>query len=65
MRLIEEPAGGGSRCRQIPHMGERAPDRCHIVGSGRCYVWHWVYGLHLGMIYNPSPTEGRGTTSDS
>jgi hypothetical protein len=29
------------------------------------YVWHWVYGLHLGMIYNPSPTEGRRTTRDS
>jgi hypothetical protein len=28
------------------------------------YVWHWVYGLHLGMIYNPSPTEARATNRD-
>jgi hypothetical protein len=25
------------------------------------YLWHWVYGLHLGVIYNPSPTAHRGT----
>ena len=23
------------------------------------FVWHWVYGLHLGMIYNPSDSDGR------
>jgi hypothetical protein len=23
------------------------------------YVWHWVYGLNLGMIYNPSGSDGR------
>src|SRR5712692_8266144 len=28
------------------------------------YLWHWVYGLHLGMIYNPSDRDGRATTSD-
>jgi len=28
------------------------------------FVWHWVYGLHLGMIYNPSDRDGRITTSD-
>jgi hypothetical protein len=21
------------------------------------FVWHWVYGLHLGAIYNPLPDE--------
>src|SRR5205814_8593646 len=21
------------------------------------FVWHWVYGLHLGVIYNPLPDE--------
>jgi hypothetical protein len=26
------------------------------------YVWHWVYGLNLGMIYNPFPRDGRATT---
>jgi len=25
------------------------------------FVWHWVYGLHLGLIYNRSD---RATTSD-
>jgi hypothetical protein len=28
------------------------------------FVWHWVYGLHLGMIYNPSDRDGHATTSD-
>jgi hypothetical protein len=28
------------------------------------YVWHWVYGLHLGMIYNPSHSDGRVTARD-
>jgi hypothetical protein len=28
------------------------------------YVWHWVYGLNLGMIYNPSPRDDRVTTRD-
>src|ERR1700704_1204068 len=28
------------------------------------YVWHWVYGLHLGMIYNPSQGDGRATARD-
>ena len=28
------------------------------------YVWHWVYGLHLGMIYNPTRTDGRANTLD-
>jgi hypothetical protein len=23
------------------------------------YVWHWVYGLHLGLIYNPLPEGSR------
>ena len=26
------------------------------------FVWHWVYGLHLGMIYNPSDSDGRAVT---
>ena len=26
------------------------------------FVWHWVYGLHLGMIYNPSDRDGRAIT---
>jgi len=26
------------------------------------FIWHWVYGLHLGMIYNPSDTDGRAIT---
>jgi uncharacterized membrane protein YkgB len=25
------------------------------------YVWHWVYGLHLGLIYNPLRSS-RSTT---
>ena len=24
------------------------------------YIWHAVYGLHLGAIYNPLPDEGAG-----
>ncbi len=28
------------------------------------FVWHWVYGMHLGMIYNPSDRDGRTTTRD-
>jgi hypothetical protein len=28
------------------------------------FVWHWVYGLHLGMIYNPSDSDGRAITPD-
>ena len=28
------------------------------------YVWHWVYGLNLGMIYNPSHSDGRVTARD-
>ena len=23
------------------------------------FIWHWVYGLHLGMIYNPSAAARR------
>ena len=29
------------------------------------HVWHWVYGLHLGMIYNPSRRDGRAPARDS
>jgi hypothetical protein len=25
------------------------------------YLWHWVYGLHLGLIYNPSTRDDRAT----
>jgi hypothetical protein len=25
------------------------------------YVWHWVYGLHLGLIYNPLPGNRPAT----
>jgi hypothetical protein len=25
------------------------------------YLWHWVYGLNLGMIYNPPHSDGRAT----
>jgi hypothetical protein len=21
------------------------------------FLWHWVYGLHLGLIYNPLPAD--------
>jgi hypothetical protein len=28
------------------------------------YVWHWVYGLHLGVIYNPSRRVGRAAAGD-
>ena len=28
------------------------------------YVWHWVYGLNLGMIYNPSHSDARDTARD-
>jgi hypothetical protein len=28
------------------------------------YVWHWVYGLHLGMIYNPSQAGSRVAAND-
>jgi hypothetical protein len=28
------------------------------------YVWHWVYGLHLGMIYNPSRTDSQPPARD-
>jgi hypothetical protein len=24
------------------------------------FLWHWVYGLHLGAIYNPAGREGPG-----
>jgi len=26
------------------------------------YVWHWVYGLNLGMIYNPPARDDRATS---
>ena len=26
------------------------------------FVWHWVYGMHLGMIYNPSDRDGGAIT---
>jgi hypothetical protein len=26
------------------------------------YLWHWVYGLHLGVIYNPAATGYRAAT---
>lgn len=28
------------------------------------YVWHWVYGLHLGLIYNPPQADSRATVRD-
>ena len=28
------------------------------------YLWHWVYGLNLGMIYNPPASGGRATARD-
>ncbi|MFI1731906.1 hypothetical protein ACH40E_22365 [Streptomyces acidicola] len=29
------------------------------------FVWHWVYGLHLSLIYNPLPaTEGPAELSE-
>jgi hypothetical protein len=26
------------------------------------YVWHWVYGLHLGLIYSPKSVGEESTT---
>ncbi len=28
------------------------------------YVWHWVYGLNLGMIYNPPASDDGATARD-
>jgi len=46
------PAGGTSRGVTS---GSQPPPRLEAVLA--VYVWHWVYGLNLGMIYNPSQRD--------